>query len=53
VEVQRLITFEEVLGYRLTPEITVRAGHRARQGFGRPGFDHQYAVALVWWKRWI
>jgi hypothetical protein len=53
VEVQRLITFEEVLGYRLTPEITVRAGHRARQGFGRPAFDHQYAVALVWWKRWI
>lgn len=44
---------EEVVGYRLTPEITVRAGHRARRPFGRPGFDHQAAVSIVWWRRWI
>ena len=28
-------------------------GPSARQGFGRPDFDHQFALALVWWKRWI
>ena len=51
--VQRLTTFEEVLGYRLTSEITVRAGHRARESFGRSGFDQQFAMSLVWWRRWI
>jgi len=50
---------EEVLGFRLTPELTVRGGHRARRAFGppgaieRPGFTHQVEVSLVWWKRWI
>lgn len=52
-EQQRLIGAEEVLAYRLTPEFTLRAGHRARRGFGRPGFDHQVAVSIVWWRRWI
>lgn len=50
---QRMTNSEEVLGFRLTNELTVRGGHRARRGFGRPGFDHQVAVSLVWWKRWI
>jgi hypothetical protein len=50
---------EAVIGFRLTPELTVRGGHRARRGFGlpgavgRPGFTHQVEVSLVWWKRWI
>lgn len=50
---QNLTTVEEVIGYRVTPEFTLRMGHRARRGFGRPTFDHQYAISLVWWKRWI
>jgi len=50
---QRLTSTEEVLGFRLTPDLTVRGGHRARRSFGRTGFDHQVAVSLVWWKRWI
>ena len=50
---QRLTTAEEVLGFRVTPELTLRGGHRARRGFGGAGFDHQVAVSLVWWKRWI
>ncbi len=50
---QRLNGVEETLGYRLTPEITLRLGHRARRGFGRPGYDHQGAVSVVWWKRWM
>ena len=50
---QRFTSTEEILGYRLTPELTLRAGHRARRGFGRPGFDHQVGASLVWWRRWI
>ncbi len=53
VQQQRFSSAEEVLGYRLTPELTLRAGHRARRGFGRPDFDHQVAVFIVWWRRWI
>ena len=50
---QTLTSVEDVIGYRVTPEFTLRIGHRARQGFGRLDFDHQYAMSLVWWKRWI
>ena len=53
IEKQHLKGVEETLAFRLTPELTVRADHRARQGFGRPGFDHQVAVSAVWWKRWM
>jgi hypothetical protein len=44
---------EEIVGYRVTPAITIRSGHRARRGFGRPGFDHQAEVSIVWWQRWM
>ena len=50
---QRLNGFEEVVGFRLTPEVTLRLGHRARRGFGRPGYDQQAELSLVWWKRWL
>ena len=53
LEQQHLNGVEETLGFRLTPELTLRVDHRARQGFGRPGFDHQAAVSAVWWKRWL
>ena len=50
---QRLSSVEEVLGFRVTPDLTFRVGHRARRGFGRPGFDNQIATSVVWWKRWL
>ena len=53
VDEQRLNGVEEVIGYRITPEITLRLGHRARRGFGRPGYDHQASAQLVWWRRWM
>ncbi len=54
ISVQQQFTgTEETIGFRLTPEITLRASHRARQGFGRTGFDQTAAVSAVWWKRWI
>jgi hypothetical protein len=50
---QHLKGVEETVGFRLTPELTLRADHRAREGFGRSGFDHQIALSAVWWKRWL
>jgi hypothetical protein len=50
---QRLHGVEETIGFRVTPELTLRLDHRARRGFGRPEFDHQAAVSAVWWKRWL
>jgi hypothetical protein len=44
---------EETIGYRLTPEITLRASHRARRGFGLRDFDQTASVSAVWWKRWM
>jgi hypothetical protein len=53
IERQHLNGVEETLGFRLTPELTLRIDHRARQGFGRPDFDHQVSLSAVWWKRWF
>jgi hypothetical protein len=50
---QHFYGVEETIGFRLTPELTIRADHRARQGFGRSVFDHQVALSAVWWKRWL
>jgi hypothetical protein len=50
---QTLAGVEEVVGFRLTPELTLRVGHRARRAFGRAGFDHQAAASIVWWRRWM
>ena len=50
---QNLAGVEEVLGFRVTPEVTLRIGHRARRAFGRPGYDNQAAASIVWWRRWL
>jgi hypothetical protein len=43
---------EEVIGFRLTPGITVRAGHRARQPFNAGSYVHAGSLSIVWWRRW-
>jgi hypothetical protein len=53
IEQQHSEGSEEVVGFRLTPEFTLRIGHRARRAFGRPDFDHQGIASVVWWRRWI
>ncbi len=53
LERQHFTGVEEAVGFRVTPEITIRAAHRARRGFGRPEYDNQAAVSIVWWKRWF
>ena len=50
---QRFDGIEPVIGFRVTPELTLRAGYRARRGFGRPAFDHQAVVSAVWWRQWM
>jgi hypothetical protein len=52
LDTQYLKGVEETIGYRLTPELTLRADHRARRTFGRPTFDQQIAISAVWWRRW-
>ena len=52
LDTQHLNGVEETVGFRLTPELTIRADHRARRIFGRPTFDQQIAVSAVWWRRW-
>jgi hypothetical protein len=49
----RFTGVEETVGYRVTPELMVRVGHRARRGFGQPDFAHEASVSLVWWRRWM
>jgi hypothetical protein len=38
-DTQRFRGVENVVGFRLTPELTLRAGHRAKEAFGRTEFD--------------
>ncbi len=51
--VQHLTGTEETVGFRLTPEFTLRASHRARRSFGQGDYLHQGTVSIVWWRRWI
>jgi hypothetical protein len=43
------------LGYRLTPDLTLRLEHRARQVFAPipPAYDRSLAASIVWWRRWF
>ena len=52
LESRRFTGVESVVGYRLTPEITLRGGHRARQAFGLDTVDHAATMSVVWWQRW-
>lgn len=55
IQQQHLTGTQETLGFRLTPELTLRVEHRVRKPFsaGQAGYDHVGAVSLVWWKRWL
>jgi hypothetical protein len=50
---QNFNSAEQTLGFRLTPEITLRASHRMRQQFGGDSWDHFGAVSIVWYRRWM
>jgi hypothetical protein len=44
---------EETVGFRVTPEITLRASHRARRLFSQPDYLHQAMASVVWARRWF
>jgi hypothetical protein len=44
---------ETTVGYRITPEVTVRAGYRARRLFSQPDYQHQVMASVVWARRWF
>ncbi|HUU33416.1 MAG TPA: hypothetical protein VMW48_05095 [Vicinamibacterales bacterium] len=46
------LAIDSTLGYLLSPELTVRAGHTALRGWRSPVTDHQLGVSLVWAQRW-
>jgi hypothetical protein len=50
---QQFNATEQTLGFRLTPEITVRASHRQAERFGTTEFGHTGAVSIVWYRRWM
>jgi hypothetical protein len=42
---------EATLGYRLTPEFTLRGGYQGSTSFNRPTREHAFAVSFVWAQR--
>jgi hypothetical protein len=44
---------EETIGFRVTPEITLRASYRARRLFSQDDFSHQAMASVVWARRWF
>jgi hypothetical protein len=50
---QNFRSVEQTVGYRVTPEITLRASYRTRQPLGRNDWDHLGAVSIVWYRRWM
>jgi hypothetical protein len=45
-------TVETTAGYRVTPDLTLRAGYIGRKAFAHREFDHQVAASGVWARRW-
>lgn len=44
--------YETAVGYRLTPDWTLRSGWSAQRAFTAAGFDQQVGASLVWARRW-
>jgi hypothetical protein len=38
--------------YRLTPEVTLRAGYPGYRAFGDPEIEHHATASMVWARRW-
>ena len=43
---------EATVGYRVTPDVTLRASYYARHPYGASDWDRQFATAIVWARRW-
>lgn len=49
---RRFWSVETTLGYRVSPEITLRVAHAAIKSFTAPAFDHQIGVSIIFARRW-
>jgi hypothetical protein len=43
---------ETTIGFRASPEITLRSSYYTRRAYGRALWDHQLGAAIVWARRW-
>jgi hypothetical protein len=43
---------ETALGFRVTPEITLRSSYYTRKGYDATVWDHQIGVSAVWARKW-
>jgi hypothetical protein len=50
---QRLLVGELTAGYRLSPDVTLRASALARQPYGRDAVSLGAATSVVWARRWF
>jgi len=48
----RLMMVEATAGYRVTPDITLRASYYTRKFYGALTWDQQVGVSVVWAHRW-
>jgi len=46
------LTLQAVAGYRLSPDITFRAGYAGYRAFGSDELEHGFACSVVWAHRW-
>jgi hypothetical protein len=44
---------EATAGFRVSPEVTIRAGYRGRRLFSQTGYQHQAMASVVWARRWF
>ena len=48
----RLTIAEGTVGFRVTPEVTLRSSYYTRKSFGASAWDHQMGVSAVWARKW-
>jgi len=48
----RLTIGEATVGFRVTPDVTVRSSYYARKSYGAAAWDHQVGVSAVWARKW-
>lgn len=46
------LSVDSTIGYLVSPELTLRAGHTALRGWTATTTDHQIGVSIVWARRW-
>ncbi len=44
--------FEATVGFRVTPDITLRGAYDQRKSYGATSWDNQAGVSIVWTRRW-